>query len=584
MAQIGLRVEGGVIDSSYRGEIKMMLSNRNPETAIQIHKGDYIVQMVIHKIYEGEIQEVKELDDTPRGNKGFGSTGVNAAIIKKEVTELEHKQQKTEKHGYKIGKLPTEAQKETLEELLKNNEDVFAVNFEEIRIREPQYYHDIDTGNQAPIKKKPYRVPPAYRKWQQEENKRLEETGITRKSNSPWGSPCVLVPKKGAEQGTHTLRQCHDYIALNLITKKDAFPLPLIDDILDELKPSARWMSVLDMFSGFFQIGMTPRATERSAFVTAEGQWEYLRMPFGLCNAPASFQRMMNEVFSDMIGTNLLVYIDDVTIYSDTFEEHIKALTQVFRRLREKGLFIKPSKCTFATDSIQLLGFTIDNKGIRTDAEKVSAVVKFPRPTDRTTMRAFLGLANYYRRFIKDYAMITRPLNHLLRNDQDFYWTSEQTEAFRTVKLKLCTEPILARPDWNKLFTLYTDASAIGLGAVLSQKDDQGKEHPVIYWSKATNRAQSNYGPTQLECLAVVQAVKKLRHYLVGRYFEVVTDHAALAWLMNTKNHTGRMARWVAYLQEYDMKILYRKGALNQNADGLSRMPRPSGAQGGADQ
>src|SRR3954469_10315966 len=416
----GLNTEGGVIDPSYRGEIKMILSNRDPRETLQIYAGDYIVQMVIHKIHEGKLQQVQELDQTNRGSKGFGSTGAHAVVIKKNVNELEHKQQKTEKHGYKIGVLPSEEQKQILINLFKQMEDVFAVNFEEIRAKEPQYYHDIDTGDHPPIKMKPYRVPPAYKKWQEEENKRLEETGIIKKSISPWGAPCVLVPKKGAEQGSYALRQCHDYIKLNAITKKNAYPLPLIDDILDLLRPSAKWLSVLDMFSGFFQIGLTPRAQERTSFVTAHEQYEYLRMPFGLCNAPASFQRMMNEVFKDMIGTNLLVYIDDVTIYTDTFEEHLAALHQVFTRLREKGLFVKPSKCTFATDSIQLLGFVIDQKGIRTDPEKMSAVAKFPRPMDRTTMRAFLGLANYYRRFIKDYVEMARPLNNLLTIDQEF--------------------------------------------------------------------------------------------------------------------------------------------------------------------
>src|SRR3954464_4195123 len=174
-------------------------------------------------------------------------------------------------------------------------------------------------------------------------------------------------------------------------------------------------------------------------------------------------------------------------------------------------------------------------------------------------MRAFLGLANYYRRFIKDYVEMARPLNNLLRIDQEFEWEERHTEVFQNIKIALLTEPVLARPDWNKLFRLYTDASAIGLGAVLSQDDDQGREYPVLYLSKATNRSERNYGPTQLECLAVVWSIKKLRHYLIGRHFEVIMDHAALKYLMNTKNHVGRMARWVAYLQEYDMEIKYRK-------------------------
>jgi deoxyuridine 5'-triphosphate nucleotidohydrolase len=585
LALKGLHIRGGVIDANYRGEIQMMLANHDPREPLYIYKGNYVAQMVIIKTCEQPLQEADELEETPRGQGGFGSTGYNAVVIKKEITEVKHEQQKTDIHGYKIGDVCTKEQKTRIKDLCKKYEGVFAVDFKQIRATKTKYVHDIDTGDHPPIKMKPYRVPPAFREWQQQENKRLEEAGITQKSKSNWSAPCVLVAKKGSKPGEHTLRQCHDYINLNKITKTDTFPLPLIDDILDTLRPKAKWLTVLDMFSGFFQIGLTPSAIEKTAFVTAEGLWEYLRMPFGLKNAPSAFQRMMNMVFHDMIGKNVLIYIDDVTIYSDTFDEHIQVLTEVFKRLQEEGLYIKPSKCTFATDTISLLGFKIDRQGIRTDPEKVSAVRNFPRPTDRTTLRAFLGLANYYRRFIQGYADITRPLNKLLRLDQDFEWTNDQTQAFRTIKLRLCSEPILARPDWNKTFKLYTDASAIGLGAVLSQDDDEGRERVIIYLSRSTTRPERNYGPTQLECLAVVWSIKKLRHYLIGRHFKVVTDHRALKWLMTSRDPVGRMARWVAYLQEYDMEIQYRKGKLNNNADALSRIPRNiEDAQGGAHQ
>ena len=211
MAKVGLRTKGGVIDASYRGEVQLMLSNRDPKRAIHIYAGDYIAQIVIIKIYEQELEEVQELDETERGQGGFGSTGINAAVLKKEVTEIEHKQQKTDKHGYKISECTTNEQKEQIKKLMHEFEDILATSFEEIQVREPKYLHDIDTGDHRPIKKAPYRVPPAYRAWQREENQQLEESGVTRKSKSPWGTPSIIVPKKGAEPGKFAPSQYHEY-------------------------------------------------------------------------------------------------------------------------------------------------------------------------------------------------------------------------------------------------------------------------------------------------------------------------------------------------------------------------------------
>jgi len=321
---------------------------------------------------------------------------------------------------------------------------------------------------------------------------------------------------------------------------------------------------------------MTPGAIERSAFVTMDGHWEYVRMPFGMCNAPATFQRMMNGVFSDMIGHTVRVYIDDTTIYTATFDEHMEALREVLSRLRKWGLFLKPKKCTLATDRMAFLGFIMDKDGLRTDPEKVKAIATFPRPRDRSEVRAFLGIAMYYRRFVAGFAEIAGPLNHLLRKGEPFEWTGRQERAFAEIKLKLSTSPILARPDWTKLFTLYTDASSKGLGAVLTQEDENGNERVICYASRGTRGAERNYGATQLECLAVVWAVQWFKYYLIGRRFEVVTDHAALKWLFDIKDPSGLFARWIMKLQPYDMVVKYRKGKKHQNADTLSRMPRPT--------
>jgi RNase H-like domain found in reverse transcriptase/Reverse transcriptase (RNA-dependent DNA polymerase) len=269
-----------------------------------------------------------------------------------------------------------------------------------------------------------------------------------------------------------------------------------------------------------------------------------------------------------MIGKGLLVYLDDVTVYSATFEDHMKDLEEVFKKLRLNGLFIKPSKCVIATHKVHLLGFIIDESGVRTDPEKVRAVAGFPIPTDRTEVKSFLGLASYYRKLIKDFGIIARPLYQLTSKTKPFLWTPEHQEAFDHLKALLCSEPILVRPDWTQGFTLYTDASSKGLGAVLTQNG-----HPVEYLSRVTSKAESKYGPTKLECLAVIWAVKKLHYYLAQRHFDIVTDHSALKWLFTMKDPQALFARWKVTLAAYDCTIHYRKGTQNKNTDALSRNP-----------
>ena len=241
LVMVGLCLEGGVIDAIYRGEIKLILWNRDPRSMIKIFKGDFIAQMVIHKIYTGgRFEEVKELSTTTRGTQGFGSTGARAVVMKKELSELKHDQQKSEKHGYHFGEKTTGEQKQQISELMHEFEDRLVTSFEEIQVSEPKFKHDIDTGDHPPIKRKPYRIPMAHREWQREENKRLEKSGVTRESNSPWSSATLLVPKKGAQPGKFTPRQVHDFRPLNEITKKDAYPMPMIDDIINMIEPGAK--------------------------------------------------------------------------------------------------------------------------------------------------------------------------------------------------------------------------------------------------------------------------------------------------------------------------------------------------------
>jgi hypothetical protein len=365
---------------------------------------------------------------------------------------------------------------------------------------------------------------------------------------------------------------CTDFRPLNDITKKDAHPIPRIDDLLATLKGGTNYATSLDLTSGYYQMGLTPRAIERSAFVTPDGHWEYLRMPFGLCNAPASFQRMMNDIFREYIGKYLLVYIDDITIFTATFEEHLVILEWVFKKLREEGLYLKPRKCTFATNQVAFLGYIIDKDGIQTDPDKVRAIDEYEVPKDRTGIRAFLGLAMYYRRFIKNFAKIAEPMNEQLRKKprekkMDFYW------SMWDIQQALMHAPVLIKPNWDKEFKLSTDGSAYGSGAVLGQDDDQGNERVIAYASRGSRGAEKAYESTKMECLAVVWAVKHFRYYLLGRHFILITDHSALKWLFNKKDPQGIYARWVMTLQEYDFEVQFRKGKKHVNADALSRTP-----------
>jgi hypothetical protein len=259
---------------------------------------------------ETPLTEVDELSKTQRDNQGFGSTGAHAVVLKKEINELEHSKEKLDKHSYQLGPKLTEKEKEAITRLIGRYEDVFAVDFEDIKTKDPKYVHDIEVNGHRPIRQHPYRTPLGYRNWVAEEIKQLENNGIIRKSSSPWASPIVIVAKKGMEAGQHAPRLCIDYRKVNDVTIKDSHPIPLIDDILQQMGDNANYITTLDLFSGYFQLGLTPRAQKISAFVTTEGIWEWQRMPFGLCNAPASFQRMMNGIFGDLIGKSVLVYLD----------------------------------------------------------------------------------------------------------------------------------------------------------------------------------------------------------------------------------------------------------------------------------
>ena len=405
-------------------------------------------------------------------------------------------------------------------------------------------------------------------------------------ADSPWVSPVHVVPKKSGitvvKNDNDELiptrvqtgwRVCIDYRKLNTATCKDHFPLPFIDQMLERLAGHA-YYCFLDGYSGYNQIPIAPEDQEKTTFTCPFGTFAYRRMPFGLCNAPATFQRCMMSIFSDMIENFLEVFMDDFSIHGSSFEVCLDNLRQVLERCREKNLVLNWEKCHFMVQKGIVLGHVISDKGIEVDKAKVNLISNLPPPEKVKEIRAFLGHAGFYRRFIKDFSKIARPLTNLLSKDVPFEFSRECTSAFEFLKGALTTAPIISPPDWTKPFELMCDASDYAVGAVLGQRHE-AIPHVIYYASRTLNDAQMNYTTTEKEFLAVVFALEKFRSYLIGSHTIIYTDHAALRYLLTKKDAKARLLRWILLLQEFDLEIRDKKGAENVVADHLSRLPLP---------
>ncbi|XP_051173560.1 uncharacterized protein LOC127289595 [Leptopilina boulardi] len=432
--------------------------------------------------------------------------------------------------------------------------------------------HTIRTTDDQPVNTKQYRYPPMLQEEVYQQIKEMLKKNILRESMSPFNSPLWIVPKKKDASGKLKWRIVIDYRKLNEKTILDKYPLPCIDEIIQQLGNS-KFFSCFDLASGFHQIGMNPKDKEKTAFSTNEGHYEYNRMPFGLKNAPPTFQRMINNGLKGLIGNGCFAYIDDIIVYGRTLEEHNKNLKNLFIRLRQVGLKLQPDKCEYLRPELEYLGHVITKEGIKPNPDRIDKVKNYPRPKTQKQIKQFLGLIGYYRKFIKNFSKIANPLTKLLRKETTFEWTQKEENAFSELRDKLITAPILQFPNWNQVFVLTTDASNEGLGAILSQ-GHIGEDKPIAFASRTLNKAEINYTTTEKELLAIVWAVKHFRHHLFGRRFKIVTDHKPLVWLFNVKDPTSRLMRWRLKLEEYDYEIIYKKGIANTNADALSRIPR----------
>ena len=459
-------------------------------------------------------------------------------------------------------------------ELLMEFQDIFALNDLELG-RTNLVKHHIPLTNPVPFKDRYTRIPPSQFEPLRKLLKNMEEVGAIRKSNSPWSSSIVLVKKKDGN-----LRFCIDLRKLNARTIKDANALPRIDETLDYLAGS-KWFSALDLKLGYWQVELDEESKPLTAFTAGPlGFYECKRMPFGATKTPATFQRMMETCLGDLHLNWCLIYLDDIIVFAKTQQEAITRLGTVFQKLREAGLKLQPLKCELFKTSLLYLGHIVSEDGIRTDPKKVEVIHQWPAPVTVTDVRSFLGLTNYYRRFLEGYAKIARPLNDLISGENAdkkktlVEWTPECQDAFEKLK-SLCTEaPVLAYPDFTKPFKLHIDACDRGLGAILYQDQPSGQEKPISFASRSLSKVESNYPAHKLEFLALKWAVTKRFHeYLYGNEFTVYTDNNPLTYILTTAKLDATGHRWVAALAAYNFTLHYRPGKANIDADALSRIP-----------
>ncbi|UYV77837.1 hypothetical protein LAZ67_15002540 [Cordylochernes scorpioides] len=428
-------------------------------------------------------------------------------------------------------------------------------------------YHIKLKANTEPIRQKAYRRSPKEREIIEEQVKEMCEKGVIRKSTSPWASPVVLVKKSDG-----SYRFCVDYRKVNNVTEKFSYPLPDITDCLDRLA-GMKYFSHTDFVSGYWQCPLDETSKPITAFTTGNGLYEFQVLPFGLTGAPGHFERIMDTLLAELKWSECMVYLDDVIVYGRDIREHNERLTNVLECFRGASLSLKPSKCRFAYQKLPILGHVVSENGVEPATDKIEAVKEFPIPKNVKQVRSFLGLCGYYRRFIKNFSKISKPLTCLTEKDKKFVIGPAEIEAFETLKKKLTEEPILAHFNPDARIEIHTDASIVGLGAVLMQPDNDGFLHPIHYLSRTTSKHESKYGISELECLAIVWALQKLRPYIFGREFKVVTDHSALTWLANVRDPCSRLTRWGLKLMEHDFEIVHRAGRKNVAPDALSRNP-----------
>lgn len=431
----------------------------------------------------------------------------------------------------------------------------------------PALQHRIDVGNATPVKQRHHFVSPAILQILYSEVDSMLSRGIIEESRSAWSSPVLVVKKPDGKK-----RFCLDCRAVNKLTVKDAYPMPIIDGIFASLNETV-YISSIDLKEAFWQVELEPESRDKTAFtVPGRPLYQFVRMPFGLCNAPQTLCRLMDKVIPSILRDYVFVYMDDLLVVSKDFDEHLERLKTVAKCLREANLTINVRKSKFCMKEIKYLGHIVGHGCIKPDPGKVDAISNFPIPRTVRQVRSFLGMCGWYNRYIANFAATAAPLTDLLAKHSRFLWNHEAQSAFDKLKSCLISAPVLSHPDFSRPFFIQCDASKSGVGGVLYQIDENGEEHPIAYMSKKLNAAQRNYCVTELECLAAILCLLKFRGYVEGMKFTIVTDHASLKWLMSQKDLSGRLARWSLSLQGFDFAIEHRKGTANVVPDVLSRV------------
>jgi len=462
----------------------------------------------------------------------------------------------------------TEPEKGVLEELLIEFQDVFAreeLDLGDVTIIE----HEIDTGDAKPVKQRLRRTPMGFAEEEENHLKKMLTAGVIQPSTSEWASAPVLIRKKCGG-----VRFAIDYRLLNSKTRRDLFPLPLIDECLDTLAGS-EWFSKLDANSAYWQVRIKEEDRKKTAFVTKFGLFEHVRMGFGLCNAPATYARVMSLILSGLSWDIVLAFLDDAVVYGSSVPHHFQNLRMVLTRFRDYKLKLKPKKCELFQKQVEFLGRVVSRGGVAVKPESLMAVKGWPTPRKVKEVESFLGFANYHRGFIQDYAKMANPL-YEVTGKKAFRWETAQADAFNNLKTALLNTPVMGLPNADDSFILDTDASDFAIGAELIQIQD-GDERVISYGSFTMTPEQRKYCTTRKELLAVVRFTRQYRHYLLGKPFTVRTDHNSLRWLLSFKEPHGQLARWLEELSQYNMTVIHRPGSKHHNADGLSRIGEPAG-------
>jgi len=456
-------------------------------------------------------------------------------------------------------------EKQEAMELVDHFQNVFATNKSKIGYCDA-VKHRIDLKNNAPVQQVVSKVPINVEDWVDQQVEKLKESGVLRESTSPWSAPIVVVKKKSGD-----LRMCIDYRRLNSVTIKPVYSIPDNQTLFSHLS-EARMFSAIDISSAYYQCELEENAKRYTAFSTRRGHYEFNRMPFGLAGAPFTFQRLMHTVLKNENWLTCLIYLDDVLIFSKDFKEHVERLRIILSKIEKSGLKLSPLKCNFFMQEISYLGHLVTSEGLKPDPTKIETIKKWPQPKTIKDLRSFLGFANYYRKFISSYSLLSAILESLMKGHEKksnlaLCWTEKHQKAFVELKDHLCSAPCLAYPRKDCQFILDTDASHSAIGCVLSQIQD-GNERVIAYGSRKLTETETKYCVTRKELLSVYYFVCHFKQFLLGRRFKIRTDHKALKWMLNwEKPNTTQYCTWIAELEIFDFEIEHRSGIKHLNAD-----------------